>query len=78
MGLGGELFGGLAIQFHPSVDGRPAAAEEASNIGRMFTLFDQLNSTAAPAFEFLCSSDRSHTSTTEPDEFSFSSIRWSQ
>ena len=69
MGLGGEFIGGFSIQFHPGVDGGPAAAEKASDIGRMFALFDELNSTAAPAFEFFCSSDRSHTSTTEPHSF---------
>jgi hypothetical protein len=39
-------------------------AEEAGDIGGMFALSDQLNGAAAPAFKFLCSPDKSHTSTT--------------
>jgi hypothetical protein len=78
MGLGGELFGGLASQLQPGVDGGPAAAEEAGDHGGMFALIDELNGTAAPAFEFFCSSDRSHTSTTELHKFLFSLLCWSQ
>jgi hypothetical protein len=78
MGLGGQLFRGLAIQFHPGVDGGPAAAEEVGDIGWMFALFDELNGAEAPAVEFLCSSDKSQTSTTESHNFLFSSICWSQ
>ena len=72
MGFGGKLFGGLAIQFHPGVDRGSATAEEAGDIVGMFALFDELNGSAAPAFEFLCSSDRSHTYTTELYSFLFS------
>jgi hypothetical protein len=44
----------------------------------MFALIDELNGTAAPAFEFFCSSDRSHTSTTELHKFLFSLLCWNQ
>jgi hypothetical protein len=75
--LGGELLRSFAMQFQPSVDGGPAAAEEAGDIIGMFTLVNQLNSAATPAFEFLCSSDWSHTSTTELRSLLFSSFCWS-
>ena len=42
MGLGGKLFGGLAIPFHPGVDRGSATAEEAGDIVGMFALFDEL------------------------------------
>ena len=77
-GLGSELFGGLAIQLQPGVDGGPAAAEEAGDHGGMFALIDKLNGTAAPAFEFFYSSHRSHVVTTEPHGALFSWLCWSQ
>src|SRR5512142_2434805 len=69
MRLGGQLTGGFAMLFQPGVDGRPAAAQEAGDHGRMFALVDELNGAATPAFEFFCSSDRSHTTTTELHRF---------
>jgi hypothetical protein len=44
----------------------------------MFALIDELNGAATPAFEFFCSSDRSHTCTTELHSLLFSSFCWSQ
>jgi hypothetical protein len=76
--LGGKLVRGFAIQLQPGVDGGPAAAEEAGDIIRMFALVNQLNGATTPAFEFFCSSDRSHISTTELHALLFSSICWSQ
>jgi len=76
--LGGKLGWGFALPFQPSVDGRSAAAEEAGDIVGMLALVDELNGAATPAFEFLCSSDRSHTCTTELHSLLFSSFCWSQ
>jgi hypothetical protein len=76
--LGGELGRGFALQFEPSVNRGPAAAEEACDGGGMLALTNELNSAATPAFEFLCSSDGSHTRTTEPHRLLFSSFCWSQ
>jgi hypothetical protein len=76
--LGGKLVRGFTMQFQPGVDGGPAAAEEAGDIIGMFTLVNQLNGAATPAFEFFCSSDRSHTSTTELHALLFSSFCWIQ
>jgi len=76
--LGGKLLRSFAMQFQPGVDGGPATAEEAGDILGMFTLVDELNGAATPAFEFFCSSDRSHTCTTELYSLLFSSFCWSQ
>jgi hypothetical protein len=73
-----KLVQGFTIQFQPGVDGGPAAAEEVSDIIGMFALVNQLNGAATPAFEFFCSSDRSHTSTTELYALLLSSFCWSQ
>lgn len=75
---GGKLVRGFAVPFQPGVDGGSAAAEEAGDIVGMFALVDELNGAATPAFEFLCSSDRSHTCNTELHSLLFSSFRWSQ
>ena len=76
--LGSELGRGFALQFQPSVDRGPAAAEEAGDVVGMLALVYQLNGAATPAFEFLCSSDTSHTCTTELHRLLFSSFCWSQ
>jgi hypothetical protein len=76
--LGGKLGRGFALPFQPGVDGGSAAAEEAGDIVGMFALIDELNGAATPAFEFFCSSDRSHTCTTELHSLLFSSFCWSQ
>jgi hypothetical protein len=76
--LGDKLVRGFTIQFQPGVDGGPAAAEEAGDIIGVFALVNQLNGAATPAFEFFCSSDRSHTCTTELHRLLFSLFCWSQ
>jgi hypothetical protein len=76
--LGGELGRGFALQFEPGVNRGPAAAEEMGHHGGMLTLINELNSAATPAFEFFCSSDGSHTSTTEPHGLLFGSFCWGQ
>ena len=78
MTLGGKPGRGFALLFQPGIDGGPAAAQEACDHGGMFTLMDELNGTATPAFEFFCSSDGSHTTTTEPRGLLFSLLCWSQ
>jgi hypothetical protein len=59
--LGSKLGRGFALPSQPGVDGGSAAAEEADDIVGMFTLVDELNGAATPAFELLCSSNKSHT-----------------
>ena len=59
--LGGKFSWGFAVPFPPGIDGGSAAAEEAVNILGVFAFVDELNGAATPAFEFFCSSNRSHT-----------------
>ena len=76
--FGSKLSRGFTLEFEPGIDGRPTAAEEVCDGGGMFALIDQLNGTAAPAFEFFCSSDRSHANNTELHGFLFSLLCWGQ
>jgi hypothetical protein len=72
VGPGGQGFGAFPVEFQPGGDGGSTAAEEVGDIVRGFPPLDQFDGSATAAFEFLGSTDGSHTLGTLETAFLFS------
>src|SRR5262249_16480484 len=78
VGLGDQLLGRLAGEFHPSINGGSSTAEEVGDVVGGFPLLDKFDGTKATTLEFLGGSDRSHTWNTSRTNPLFSWLDWSQ
>jgi hypothetical protein len=78
VGLGGQGLGPLSVELQPGVNGGAAAAEEVGDVVGRLPLLDEFDGPSAAVFEFLGSTDRSHTFGTMENDSLFNWICWSQ